>query len=191
MKSKEEWDIVGFMDKSAERVKMRQKLIETALYASRWMLIPLFLGLTGVVILLTLEFYETLIFAFSNVFVLEKNSIIIIVLKLVDMAMIGSLVIMVAISGYENFVSRISVEDDGNKPTIFSRLDPGTIKIKLGMVIIAISSIHLLQVFIDIDSYTTSQVILQIAIHLAFVVSGIAVALIDKVLARKHKVGGY
>ncbi|MCB9978976.1 MAG: TIGR00645 family protein [Rhodospirillales bacterium] len=170
---------------------MRQKLIETALYASRWMLIPLFLGLTGVVILLTLEFYETLIFAFSNVFVLEKNSIIIIVLKLVDMAMIGSLVIMVAISGYENFVSRISVEDDGNKPTIFSRLDPGTIKIKLGMVIIAISSIHLLQVFIDIDSYTTSQVILQIAIHLAFVVSGIAVALIDKVLARKHKVGGY
>lgn len=179
------------MDKSAERVKMRQKLIETALYASRWMLIPLFLGLTGVVILLTLEFYETLISAFSNVFILEKHNIVIVVLKLVDMAMIGSLVVMVAISGYENFVSRISVEDDGNKPTIFSRLDPGTIKIKLGMVIIAISSIHLLQVFIDIDSYTTSQVILQIAIHLAFVVSGIAVALIDKVLARKHKVGGY
>lgn len=167
---------------------MPDKLLENVLYASRWMLIPLFLGLSGVVLLLTLEFYETLIGAIFHILDMKKNDLIIVVLKLVDMALIGSLVVMVAISGYENFVSRIDLEGDASKPTFFSRLDPGTIKIKLSMVIIAISSIHLLQVFMDIQAYTTPQVVLQISIHLALVISGGAVALIDKVLTAKHGV---
>ncbi len=170
---------------------MSERWIENALYASRWMLVPLFIGLSGVVLLLTAEFYETLVGAAFEIFTMDKFDLIIVVLKLVDMVLIGSLVVMVAIRGYENFISRINLSEEEGKPTFFSRLDPGTIKVKLALVIIAISSIHLLQTFMDIQRYSTEQIVLLIVIHMAFVISGGAIALIDKVLTVKHGVGGH
>lgn len=167
---------------------MVERLIEATLYASRWLLIPLFFGLAGLLLLLTVEFYETLIKTAFAIFETDKQELLLVVLKLVDMALVGSLIIMVAISGYENFVSKIAIDAEEDKPTIFSRLDPGTIKVKLALVIIAISSIHLLQVFMDIKSFTTEQVLLQIGVHLALILAGGAVALIDRLLTQKHGV---
>lgn len=170
---------------------MIERLIEGSLYASRWLLIPLFFGLAALLLLLIVEFYETLIKTALTVFLIDKQDLLLVVLKLVDMALVGSLIIMVAISGYENFVSKIGVGEEEDKPTIFSRLDPGTIKVKLALVVIAISSIHLLQVFMDIRSYTNDQVLLQVAVHVALVFAGGAVALIDNLLTRKHGVADH
>ncbi|MFP4098385.1 MAG: YqhA family protein [Alphaproteobacteria bacterium] len=163
-----------------------ENLVETMLYTCRWLLLPLFLGLSFLVILLIYEFYSVLFHTAINIGEIHKKELIVVVLTLVDMCLIGGLVVMVAISGYENFVSRITLKDDDEKPTIFSRLDPGTIKVKLGMVIIVIASIQLLQTLMDIKNYTNDQVLAQIEIHICLILAGAAIGFIDSFLTKKH-----
>ncbi len=169
-----------------KKERLWEATIEGILYACRWLLLPLFLGLACLVLLLTWQFYAVLIDTALHIHEIGKKPLIVIVLTLVDMCLIASLVIMVAISGYENFVSRITVMEETEKPTIFSRLDPGTIKIKLGMVIIAIASIQLLQTLTDIKSYTQEEVYLQIALQIALILAGGMMGLIDIILSKKH-----
>ncbi len=167
--------------------------IETLLYACRWLLLPLFLGLPLLVILITAEFYSVLFESALNIQLTDKRELVVVVLTLVDMVLIGSLVVMVAISGYENFVSRITMMDEDNKPTIFSLLDPGTIKVKLGMVIIAISSIQLLQTLMNVPKMAQEndqiwkEISMQIALHTALILGGTFIAIIDRLVTKKHR----
>jgi uncharacterized protein (TIGR00645 family) len=172
----------------AKEASIYEICIESTLYACRWLLLPLFFGLAFLVVLLTIEFYTVLIDTTFNIMSITKKELIVVVLTLVDMALIGSLIVMVAISGYENFVSRISLMNDqgDNKPTIFSRLDPGTIKIKLGMVVIAISSIQLLQTITDISGYEKEEIAMQVLLHLSLIAAGVGMAHINKSTPKKR-----
>lgn len=171
---------------------MLERAIEYMIFASRWLLVPIFVGLICLLMALSVKFFQEMIYVSVNVFSTSKVDVILKTLTLIDMALIASLLVMVAISGYENFVSKIDIEaEEGKKakPTLFSTLDPGTIKMKLGLSIVAISSIHLLQVFLAIDKYTNDKIFWLVWIHMAFVASAIAIGVVNNMKKPKGDYG--
>jgi uncharacterized protein (TIGR00645 family) len=115
--------------------------------------------------------------------VLEDTDTILKMLGLIDAALVASLVVMVIISGYENFVSRF----DQGEVHWLGKIDAGSLKVKVASTIVAISSIHLLQVFLNSAQYTSSQIMWLTIMHMAFVVSAIFLAIIDKVMSETKK----
>ena len=112
------------------------------------------------------------------------------VLSLVDLIMVANLVVMVIISGYENFVSRIDIDDTRDRLAWFGKLDAGSLKIKLASSIVAISSIHLLQRFLEAGDYDNSKLYALVVMHMAFVVSALMLTYIDKIGSEKKAAGG-
>lgn len=164
-----------------------EKTVEGVLILSRWLLTPIFVGLILILIAMIYKFYYAVFNIFANIAVSDKKQVMLTVLELIDFALIASLVVMVAISGYENFVS--SADEDKprkGKPSIFSELDPGKIKIKLSMSIIAISSIKLLQMYMEYQIGSVSTGIeWYVIMHLTFLVSGLGVTVIEKLSHKK------
>ena len=120
----------------------------------------------------------------SHVIGMDDTETILKVLGLIDAALIASLVVMVIISGYENFVSRFDNEDDVHW---LGQIDAGSLKIKVASTIVAISSIHLLQIFLNVPQYTDSQIMWFTTIHIAFVVSALFLAVIDNISKKPGK----
>ena len=116
---------------------------------------------------------------------LTENDVMLLVLGLIDVVMIANLLIMVIIGGYETFVSRINIRDHPDQPEWLSHVNANVLKVKLAMAIIGISSIHLLKTFIDADKIEPETMMWQVLIHLAFVVSAVALAMIDRFLSPK------
>ncbi len=165
-----------------------EKSVEYLIYASRWLLVPIFVGLIGLLILMTVKFYQEVFYIVGHLMEVDKIDLTLKMLNLVDMALIASLLVMVAISGYENFVSR-SEEGSGSvssKPSFFSNIDPGTIKVKLSLSIVAISSINLLQIFLSIEHFTETQIMWKAIIHMIFLGSALATAGVD-IMQKKSK----
>ncbi|WP_156388019.1 TIGR00645 family protein [Cellulomonas sp. Root137] len=162
------------------------------IFLSRWLQVPLYLGLIVAQAIYVWQFMVELGHIFSEVFFhggMDEAAIMLAVLGLVDVVMIANLLIMVIIGGYETFVSRIKLDDHPDQPEWLSHVNANVLKTKLAMSIIGISSIHLLASFIRAESILTephgSSVLLwQTAIHLAFIVSAVALAWIDKVSAK-------
>jgi len=117
---------------------------------------------------------------------LSENDVMLVVLGLIDVVMIANLLIMVIIGGYETFVSRIQIRDHPDQPEWLSHVNANVLKVKLAMAIIGISSIHLLKTFIDADKIDPEVMMWQVLIHLAFVASAIALAMIDRFLSPHH-----
>ncbi len=165
-----------------------EKSVECLIYASRWLLVPIFVGLIGLLILMTVKFYQEAFYITSHLMDVDKIDLTLKMLNLVDMALIASLLVMVAISGYENFVSRSDSElqSAAAKPSFFSNIDPGTIKVKLSLSIVAISSINLLQIFLSIEHFTETQIMWKAIIHLIFLGSALATAGVD-IMQKKSK----
>ena len=161
-----------------------EKLAESMLYASRWLLAPIYMGLSLALILLALKFFQELVHYFPLVFSATEADLILVVLSLIDMALVGGLLVMVMFSGYENFVSRIDIEAGAEKLAWLGKLDSGSLKQKVAASIVAISSIHLLKVFMNVEKTADEKIILYIAIHLAFVISAIGMAWVDRM--NKH-----
>lgn len=116
---------------------------------------------------------------------LSENEVMLLVLGLVDVVMIANLLIMVIIGGYETFVSRIQIRDHPDQPEWLSHVNANVLKVKLAMAIVGISSIHLLKTFIDANKIDSETMLWQTLIHLAFVVSALALAAIDRFLSPK------
>ncbi|MFE6613366.1 TIGR00645 family protein [Amycolatopsis sp. NPDC057786] len=156
------------------------------IFLSRWLQAPLYLGLIVAQGAYVWQFMLELWHLITKIGSLNESEIMLIVLGLVDVVMIANLLIMVIIGGYETFVSRIRLHDHPDQPEWLSHVNANVLKVKLAMAIIGISSIHLLRTFIQAQSlYTTTphagQIILwQTVIHLAFIVSAVALAWIDK-----------
>ena len=121
----------------------------------------------------------------TKVMVVEETDAILKMLALIDAALVASLVVMVIISGYENFVSRFDNAD--SEVSFLGKIDAGSLKIKVASTIVAISSIHLLQIFLNIASYTDNQVMWLTIMHMAFVVSALFLAYIDRVMSMTKK----
>jgi uncharacterized protein (TIGR00645 family) len=166
-------------------MKKLEHLVESVILASRWLLVVFYLGLAIALGLYAISFLRKLYDFTTKVLVVEETDAILKMLALIDAALVASLVVMVIISGYENFVSRFDNAD--SEVSFLGKIDAGSLKIKVASTIVAISSIHLLQIFLNIASYTDNQVMWLTSMHMAFVVSALFLAYIDRVMSLTKK----
>jgi uncharacterized protein (TIGR00645 family) len=169
-------------------MKQIEHFIENIILASRWLLVVFYLGLTLALGLYAVSFLRKLWEYADKVMVLEETDAILKILSLIDASLVASLVVMVIISGYENFVSRFDgVEASGAEIAWLGKIDANSLKIKVASTIVAISSIHLLQIFLNSDKYTSDKLMWLTIIHMAFVLSALLLAYIDKVMVGTKK----
>ena len=166
--------------------KRLELLIENVILASRWLLVIFYLGLAVALLVYAVTFGVKLWDFTSKVFVLDEADAILKMLGLIDAALVASLVVMVIISGYENFVSRF---DNEGQVHWLGEIDAGSLKIKVASTIVAISSIHLLQIFLNTERYSGETLMWYTIIHLAFVISALFLAYIDRVSALTKQIG--
>ena len=157
-----------------------ENLVERLFYASRWLLAPVYLGLSLALIALGVKFFQELFHLAPLLLQKSEQDLVLVLLGLIDMALVGGLIVMVMFSGYENFVSRIDIHDGDEKLGWLGKLDSSTLKTKVAASIVAISSIHLLRVFLNIPSYENSHLMWFVIIHMAFVLSAIGMVMLDR-----------
>lgn len=164
-------------------MKRIELAIESIILASRWLLVVFYLGLAVALVIYALSFGKKLYEFVTAVMVLNDTETILKILGLIDAALVASLVVMVIISGYENFVSRFDTET--GEVHWLGTIDVGSLKVKVASTIVAISSIHLLQVFLNSATYTNSQLMWLTIMHMAFVASALLLAYIDRLTGLK------
>jgi uncharacterized protein (TIGR00645 family) len=157
------------------------------IFGSRWLQLPLYLGLIVAQGVYVIQFLKELWHLVSHATTFTEQQIMLVVLGLIDVVMISNLLMMVIIGGYETFVSRLRLEGHPDQPEWLSHVNASVLKIKLAMAIIGISSIHLLRTFIEAGyvgsadaSYTVTGIILQTVIHTVFILSALGIAFIDR-----------
>jgi uncharacterized protein (TIGR00645 family) len=178
--------------------------LPSLIFASRWLQLPLYLGLIVAqaiyVWLFWQELYFLLVAAFGNIDALghvmdavtveggqrpsklTETVIMLVVLGLIDVVMISNLLIMVIVGGYETFVSRLGLESHPDQPEWLSHVNASVLKVKLATAIIGISSIHLLKTFINAAAYDEKTIIAQTGIHITFLLSAMAIAAADRIM---------
>ena len=158
-----------------------ERFIENAMYASRWLLAPIYFGLSLALLALALKFFQEVFHILPNVFSMAEADLILVLLSLIDMALVGGLLVMVMISGYENFVSQLDVDEGKEKLDWLGKMDSSSLKLKVAASIVAISSIHLLRMFMDVQQIDSEKLRWYVIIHLTFVVSAFAMGYMDKI----------
>ncbi len=166
---------------------MIEKIIERALFSSRWLLAPIYLGLSFALIALGIKFFQELIHTFTMIITISESDLVLSILSLIDMSLVGSLIVMVMFSGYENFVSKIDLDEGDEKLDWHGKLDAGTLKLKVAASIVAISSIHLLQKFMEVGQIPDNKLKWYVIIHMTFVVSALLLAYLDKIAFAGHR----
>lgn len=191
---------------SSSEVKLRP--IPRFIFASRWLQLPLYLGLIAAQGVYVFHFWVELVHLLEAAFgsqpalqalitsigyksdvqitALNETIIMLVVLALIDVVMISNLLIMVIVGGYETFVSHLGLEGHPDQPEWLSHVNASVLKVKLATAIIGISSIHLLKTFINAANYDEKVLIWQTLIHIAFLFSAIAIAYTDKLLTTTH-----
>ncbi|MFN5352296.1 MAG: TIGR00645 family protein [Alphaproteobacteria bacterium] len=164
-------------------MKNTEKLIERFLFASRWIMAPFYLGLVLALIVLLYSFTSELLILIGKLPNITQNDAVLGVLSLIDLSLAGNLLLIVIFSGYEIFVSKLDIGDHKDQPEWKGTLDFSAMKLKLIASIVAISGIHLLKVFMDVDKVSDNQIKWMVIIHLVFVFSGVMLALMDKITA--------
>ena len=162
------------------------------IFSSRWLQLPLYLGLIvaqGVYVFLFLKELWHLILSAPT---LTEQSIMLMVLGLIDVVMISNLLVMVIVGGYETFVSRLRLQGHPDQPEWLSHVNAAVLKVKLATAIIGISSIHLLKTFINAQAYDEKTLLWQTTIHITFLLSAMAIAATDRIMphGRGAKAGG-
>ena len=164
-----------------------ERFVENAMYASRWLLAPIYFGLSLAVLALSVKFFQELYHILPQIFSLTEADVILKLLSLIDMALVGGLLVMVMLSGYENFVSRLDIHKHTEKLSWLGKMDSSSLKMKVAASIVAISSIHLLKVFMDAKNYDLEHLKWYVIIHLTFVVSGVMLASMDWITVKSGK----
>lgn len=165
-------------------MKNLENIVERIILASRWLLVAFYLGL-GVALAIYAATFFVKLWDFATHFMgLDETETILKILGLIDAALIASLVVMVIISGYENFVSRFDQEGELHW---LGQIDAGSLKIKVASTIVAISSIHLLQIFLNVPRYTDQQILWYTVLHITFITSALFLAIIDKISKKPQK----
>ncbi len=159
---------------------MIEKTLEKLFYASRWLSAPLYLGLSVALLLLGIKFFEELFHAFPIILEMQETDLVLLILSLVDLALVGGLIVMVMFSGYENFVSKIDLDNETDKLDWLGKLDSGSLKQKVSASIVAISSIHLLKKFMGAENVDDDKMMWYVIVHLTFVVSALGMSYVDK-----------
>ena len=164
---------------------MLERLIEQVIFYSRWLLAPLYLGLCLGLVILLVSFVAEFFHFFSTSGVFHSKETTLFILELIDLVLIASLVAMVAIAGYENFVSKIDFKENMERPDWMGKVDFAGLKLKVISALVAISSIELLKVFLSSSSYTEEEILWRVIIHSVFVFSGLIFALTEKFMPER------
>ncbi len=159
--------------------------VERVMYASRWLLAPIYIGLSLALVALGIKFFKELFHLLPHVLEISEADIVLVVLSLIDIALVSGLIIMVMFTSYENFVSQIDLKEGTEKLAWLGTLDTSSLKSKVAASIVAISSIHLLKVFMNAKNIDNDKLMWYVLIHLTFVVSAYAMGSLDKA-SRKH-----
>ena len=160
-----------------------ENAFENLVFASRWLQLPMYLGLIVASVLYAYKFLVELAHITLSIQHISEAQLMMGILTLVDIVMVGNLLVMVVIGGYATFVSRIAaVENHEDRPDWLDHIDAGTLKIKMAGALVGISGIHLLKAFININEKSNHEVMWQVIIHGVFLVSAIALALTEKIL---------
>lgn len=162
-------------------MKKTELFFESLMFKSRWLLAPFFFGLIIAIMALLVKFGKQLAALVMAIFGAGEYEVIVLVLALIDSALIASLLLIIAFSGYENFVSKIGVGEHEDRPAWMGKVGFSDLKIKLMGAIVAISAVELLKAFINADNLTNTQLGWRVGIHIAFVVSGVLFAVTDRI----------
>ena len=157
-----------------------ERFLENAMYASRWLLAPVYFGLSLALVALALKFFQEIIHVLPNIFSMAESDLILVLLSLVDMTLVGGLLVMVMFSGYENFVSQLDISENKEKLNWLGKMDATSLKNKVAASIVAISSIHLLRVFMDAKNVPDNKLMWYVIIHLTFVLSAFVMVYLDR-----------
>jgi uncharacterized protein (TIGR00645 family) len=150
---------------------MIERIAEKFLYASRWLLAPIYLGLSFGLLLLSLKFFQEVFHILPLIFSTKEADLVLIILSLIDLSLVGGLLVMIMLSGYENFVSTIDLDEGEEKLSWLGKMDAGSLKQKVAASIVAISSIHLLKAFMNAESIDNDKLMWYVIIHMTFVLS--------------------
>ena len=163
-----------------------ERFLENAMYASRWLLAPVYFGLSLGLIALTIKFFQEIFHILPHIFSGSESDMILTLLSLVDMTLVGGLLVMVMFSGYENFVSQLDINEGKEKLSWLGKMDATSLKNKVAASIVAISSIHLLRVFMDAKNVPDNKLMWYVIIHLTFVLSAFVMGYLDRLTKVKH-----
>ena len=163
-----------------------ERFFENAMYASRWLLAPVYFGLSLGLIALTIKFFQEIFHILPHIFSVSESDMILTLLSLVDMTLVGGLLVMVMFSGYENFVSQLDINEGKEKLSWLGKMDATSLKNKVAASIVAISSIHLLRVFMDAKNVPDNKLMWYVIIHLTFVLSAFVMGYLDRLTKVKH-----
>lgn len=155
-------------------------VIERMMYAARWLLAPIYIGLSFALVALGIKFFQEIFHLLPHILEIKEADLILVILSLIDLALVSGLIVMVMFTSYENFVSRIELKESTEKLSWLGTLDTNTLKSKVAASIVAISSIHLLKVFMNAENINNDKLLWYVVIHLTFVISAVAMGLLDK-----------
>ncbi|SIR40325.1 TIGR00645 family protein [Rhizobium sp. RU35A] len=165
-------------------MKGLELLVERIIISSRWLLVIFYIGLAVALGIYAISFGYKLAKVALSIFSADESDMILSMLSLIDAALVASLIVMVMISGYENFVSRFDEAEKNGEISFLGKLDSGSLKIKVASSIVAISSIHLLQVFLNADRYDGGKLLWLTVIHLTFVGSAVMLGYLETLMRR-------
>ena len=169
-----------------------ESLFEKLFYSARWILAPLFLGLSLALLALALKFFQEVWHVLPHVFELSESDLVLSLLSMVDMGLVGGLIVMVMYSSYENFVSRLDLDEkDSERLGWLGKMDAGSLKNKVAASIVAISSIHLLRIFMNISTIENDKLLWYVIVHLTFVLSALVMCWIDLLTRKAHQHDGH
>ncbi|CAL4317891.1 TIGR00645 family protein [Buchnera aphidicola] len=157
-----------------------EEKIEIIIYSSRWLMFPVYIGLSLGFLLLTIKFFQQILSVIPEILIMSESGLVLIVLSLIDIALVGGLLVMVMFSGYENFISKMDVNDNKNRLGWMGTMDVNSIKNKVASSIVAISSVHLLRLFMEAEKILDDKIMWCVVIHLTFVLSAFGMSYIDK-----------
>ncbi|KAF1053149.1 MAG: hypothetical protein GAK43_01572 [Stenotrophomonas maltophilia] len=163
-----------------------ERFIENSLYAARWLLAPVYIGLSLALLALTIKFFQEILHILPDIFSIAEADLVLVLLSLIDMALVGGLLVMVMFSGYENFVSQLDISEGQEKLSWLGKMDSSSLKNKVAASIVAISSIHLLRIFMELKTIPDNKLMWYVIIHLTFVLSAFAMGYLDRLTRHDH-----
>ena len=165
---------------------MIERMLEKLMYATRWILAPIYLGLSLTLLALAIKFFQEVFYILPNVFQIAEADLILKILTLIDIALVGGLLVMVMFDGYENFVSRLDIDEGSEKLSWLGKMDSTSLKNKVAASIVAISSIHLLKIFMNAQNIDNDKLLWYVIIHITFVVSAFGMGVLDRMTRKAH-----
>lgn len=158
-----------------------EKLFAKIMFSARWIMAPVYLGLAAGLFILAYKFFLEFVVLFSEAPLINNERLILHLLSLVDFVLIGGLLVMVVFSGYENFVSRLNVEGANSELSWIGRMDVESLKNKVFVSVVSISTIHLLGVFMESKSIPNDKILIYMGLHLCFVFTALLMQVLEKI----------